>query len=868
MSAWREKLFRVTPMRIALAVALVTVVVHGVNTHIAGRLDGMPVVGRLESIFYDLKFRERRAIGLAPRPGGNVVIGAIDEKAIGTVGRWPWSRADMARVIDRLTEMNARVIAFDMIYSDAVTDGADGAARRLATRFQEVSLDAEAAAKAFEQLEGARTAAAGALESARSLGSKAPAARDLEMRLAPLSSNVSAAIDTLARIRTMQKGYGDQLALEGAGKSPDEQLAEAIHRSDRVVLGTFAMRPAEVEQLKAGEREKGWELAANMGLGLPTLFVERNGPIANEAEDPAGVAPLIEFDGVKAVLEPLVIAPDTPDGETPPRTSLALFNARPDPDAVIRREMLAASIRGGEGPLVLPSLPLGALLKYHSAAPWETRLWSHGPGQLGEIAILPNSFPAFEGVPQQSDLRAFPVDSEGEAFINYYGKYREFPSISIGDVWAGTLPPDAVAGKVVFIGATATGTFDQRVTPFDDLAAGVITHATMADNMLTGQLLQRPLWSLLVEWAGLVLLALALGRFLEKSSVLAGVPITIIAMLVWHAIDLSLFCAGHVSVSFLPIGEMAAIYVFQTIYRYNTEEKEKRQIRRAFQFYLTKSVMDDMLKNPSKLKLGGDKRVLSVLFSDIRGFTTISERLTPEQLAKLINEYLTPMTNLVFETGGTLDKYIGDALMAIWGAPVEQPDHALRCCRTAVAMMRELGKLQEAWRMDGRDYPPIDIGIGINSGPMVVGNMGADQRFDYTVLGDNVNLASRLEGTNKDYQSHIIISESTLLLCEGRIAARQLGAVRVKGKREPVRIYELMDDKPATGDLAEIIAKFDAGVQAFREQRWADARAKFLEIQADHPDDGPTRAYLGFVDEYEKDPPGEGWDGVYTMTHK
>ncbi len=170
--------------------------------------------------------------------------------------------------------------------------------------------------------------------------------------------------------------------------------------------------------------------------------------------------------------------------------------------------------------------------------------------------------------------------------------------------------------------------------------------------------------------------------------------------------------------------------------------------------------------------------------------------------------------------------------------------------------------------MEGRDYPPIDVGIGINSGPMVVGNMGADQRFDYTVLGDNVNLASRLEGTNKDYQSHVIISESTYLLCKDQVAARELGAVRVKGKREPVKIYELMDDKPATGELAGVIALFNEGVRAFREQRWEDGRRKFREVLELEPGDGPCHAYIGFCDDYEKDPPGEGWDGVYTMTHK
>jgi adenylate cyclase len=185
-----------------------------------------------------------------------------------------------------------------------------------------------------------------------------------------------------------------------------------------------------------------------------------------------------------------------------------------------------------------------------------------------------------------------------------------------------------------------------------------------------------------------------------------------------------------------------------------------------------------------------------------------------------------------------------------------------------VAMMRELKNLQKRWEDEGRNYPPIDIGIGINSGPMVVGNMGADQRFDYTVLGDNVNLASRLEGTNKDYRSHIIISQNTYAFVKDQVAALCLGAVRVKGKKEPVGIYELLDDKPATGEMAEVIARFNEGVALFQKQEWQAAREKFWEVLAKWPDYGPAHAYVDFVEEYEANPPGEGWDGVYTMTHK
>ena len=208
-----------------------------------------------------------------------------------------------------------------------------------------------------------------------------------------------------------------------------------------------------------------------------------------------------------------------------------------------------------------------------------------------------------------------------------------------------------------------------------------------------------------------------------------------------------------------PFLTMMIIYLGITIYQYFKEEREKKKIRGAFQYYLTASVINEMLKDPAKLKLGGDKKDLTVLFSDIRGFTTISEKLTPEELVALLNEYLTAMTNKVFQYDGLLDKYMGDAIMAVFGAPLDQPDHARRACLTALAMMKELHQLQKKWRDEGR--PAFDIGIGINSGDMVVGNMGSEMRFDYTVMGDMVNLGSRLEGTNKEYGTNIIISEFT-----------------------------------------------------------------------------------------------------------
>jgi adenylate cyclase len=274
-----------------------------------------------------------------------------------------------------------------------------------------------------------------------------------------------------------------------------------------------------------------------------------------------------------------------------------------------------------------------------------------------------------------------------------------------------------------------------------------------------------------------------------------------------------------------------------------------------------------MLKDPEKLKLGGEKKDLTVLFSDIRGFTSISEHMTPERLVKFLNEYLTKMTDMVFKYDGLLDKYMGDAIMAIWGAPLDQSDHPLRACYTALEMVEELHLLQHKWATEG--MPRLNIGIGINAGPMVVGNMGSERRFDYTVMGDSVNLGSRLEGLNKLYGTNIIISEMTYERVREEILGRELDLVRVKGKDQPVKIYELLSRRAKTLPEQKALAEeFQAALGEYRNRNWETARKIFQSILERYPEDGPGRLYVERCQTLEKTPPPEDWDGVYTMTTK
>jgi len=323
-----------------------------------------------------------------------------------------------------------------------------------------------------------------------------------------------------------------------------------------------------------------------------------------------------------------------------------------------------------------------------------------------------------------------------------------------------------------------------------------------------------------------------------------------------------LFKSGIQAHVVIPFIHIITLFLGIAVYRYVTEEREKSRIRHTFQFYLSKDVIDEMLESSQDPSLGGERRELTVLFSDIRGFTTISEKLDPAALAELLNEYLTPMTEIVLDQHGTLDKYIGDALMAIFGAPLSFSDHPHAACRAALQMMESLNDLCGQWRERG--LPEIDIGIGINTGIVSVGNMGSARRFDYTVLGDNVNLASRLEGLNKAYGSHIIISQFTRDAVGGHFTCRELDAVQVKGKLEPVKIYELVHRGPPDKEKDGWIEDFHEALYLYRASKFEVAAKAFGKLESD----AVARMYVGRCHEMKENPPGPDWDGVYKMTTK
>ena len=328
---------------------------------------------------------------------------------------------------------------------------------------------------------------------------------------------------------------------------------------------------------------------------------------------------------------------------------------------------------------------------------------------------------------------------------------------------------------------------------------------------------------------------------------------------------------GYESRIFINVTYPTLIILFSFVgaylLRFILEQKDRKFIEGAFGHYVNKDVVRQIIKDPKMLELGGAKRNISIFFSDIAGFTSISENLEPEELVKFLNEYLQNMTEVILNRQGTLDKYEGDAIMAFWNAPIAQHDHALNTCMAAIDNQNRLTELRRKWAKEGR--PEVRIRIGINTGDAVVGNMGSENRFDYTAMGDNVNLASRLEGINKQYGTEIIISEYTYELVKDNLICRELDLIRAKGKNEPVRIYELISEKSKTegqksNDMLDKIKNFEGALATYRQKNFLAAKQAFENIK----DDKPSEIFAKRCEEFMKNPPAEGWDGVWNFETK
>ena len=432
------------------------------------------------------------------------------------------------------------------------------------------------------------------------------------------------------------------------------------------------------------------------------------------------------------------------------------------------------------------------------------------------------------------------------------------------------LLPTDLEGKFLFYGLTATGTQDMNPTPFHPRYQMVGYHANAFNTILTEQFLDR------MDRSWRILLLLALGVFMGLLVPLFG-PVSgagVVGALLFVQMTSAyyLFKYNGFWVDMIgPLGVTMLSYLAVSVNNYIIERRERAYIQDSFKMYLSPAVVDQIANNPDLLSLGGRRLTLTILFTDVAGFSTISENMTAEGLVELLNEYLGTMTDIIMDHNGTVDKYEGDLIMAFWGAPMDNPNHAVDACIASLAMRDKLVEMRAAWTEQKR--PPyvtnLDARVGLNTGEVVVGNMGSAARMDYTVMGDHVNLASRLEGANKPYGTNLMISEFTYALVKDHVEVRELDRIRVVGRDEPVTVYEVLDKKNELDpEKAKVIAAYREALKFYKERQWDTAMEGFLEALNMDKNEGPSKIYIDRCERYKEEPPPPDWDGVETLTEK
>lgn len=720
-------------------------------------------VQQLRNIVFDTYQR------LDPRPYDPAVpirIGDIDEKSLQKFGQWPWSRAQIAKIIDRLGELGAAAVAIDILLAESDRTAPQAVA---ATLPDDV-----------------------AFATAKAMMSQLP--------------------------------------------NPDETLADSIAKVPTIVpfatLATDPLRPQDLPRAKAGFAFAGTPPTAFMRnwkywIASLDLFQKAAAGVGSVNADP-------DLDGIIRSVPLVVLVPDpSPDINEHFRGSLAAEALRVAQQQTTYsiKSTGANSERGFGDDLGVAKIKIGQ-------------------------AIVPTTY-------------------DGSILL-YDSGHKPERFFSLADVMDPDFDPSIVAGRIIFVGASVEGLRDFKPTPLFANMAGVEIHAQIAEQIISGTYLERPYWAFVVEGMGLAVLGLVLTILAQLRVALIGLAVAVIAIVGSFGTSYYLFQTKGLLVDpFYPAGTAFLIFVTSTLIGYIRTEREKAQVRGAFSLYLSPVLVDQVSRNREQLKLGGENRPLTVMFCDIRGFTKMSEGLDPQQLTHVINQFLTPMTDIIQAHGGTIDKYIGDCIMAFWNAPLNIPQHERKAVAAAFSMRHDLVKLNETFAEEaartGAKRIEIKIGIGLNTGIACVGNMGSKQRFGYSALGDTVNTASRLESLSPAYFVDLVLGEETAAAASD-FALLELDQVRVKGKNLPVRIFTgLGDEKVAkSNSFVSLKSLHDAMLGAYRDQSWSAAKASLALAREAAPESLAKfyDMYEARIAEYVANPPPADWDGVYVAMTK
>jgi adenylate cyclase len=749
-----------TPWFMGISILLLSILAYWLNP---------PALNRLEMLFQDAHFQVRGPVQAGPE----VVIAAIDEKSIDELGRWPWPRKVMAQLVEKLTDHQVKVIAFDMVFSSP--DESSGKQNLIKIKEQ--------------------------------LNSKLPDDSLVNNTLNPLIKNAD----------------------------NDAQLASALKKSQRTILGYFFhFDSAGLDHLTEQDMQSYFE---NIKPSKFNGFIKSSGDLDLST---------IDFSTGYAVESNISTLSESASGA-------GYFNIKSDVDGILRKLPLVVRYmdKSTSEEYFFPPMSMRILERYLE----------------GSLLVRVSEFGAEKVILDAANPIEIPINNKGELLVNFLGSRGTFPHISITDLIHGRdnfIPKESLKDKIIIVGATATALEDLKVTPFDPLYPGAEIHATVIDNVLHNNLLSKPDWILLFEWVYLLFLGILLTFIYPRVKPSTGVITFVLIAATQFGLSHWMFIYEKIWLTdVFPLLENILIFSSLTIYGYVKEKKERFFIENTFGKYMSPKVIDKLLGDPTALNLGGEEKELTAFFTDLEGFTTLSEKMSAEELVNLLNEYFSEMTEILLKYEGTLDKYDGDAIKAFFGAPVYFEDHAKRACWVAIEMQEKLAKLQ-------KKRPELYMRIGINTGMMVVGNMGSKIRMNYGMNGDSVNLAARLEGANKEYGTSILISESTYRQAKDFIEAREIDFVRVKGRTHPVRIYELLGKKGCVDSpVLDILNLYNEGLSLYKECKWEEAIGCFEKALDVYPEDGPSSTLLKRCRMFQQDSKMEkNWDGIYSISSK
>jgi adenylate cyclase len=850
----------------------------------------------------DQKSIDFRILARGPRPGSEgVALLTVDEKAVATVGRWPWPREVIGQAYANAIEHGAKVVALDAVFSE---DSVQSGREVFNTVVSKHELSSELRQTFEEELakRDSDSLFAGVIEKFQDkivVGTFFESEEKIQSTPAHIDRCLGMIFDRKPASKIWRDDDIWTIVKEQEGEEtpliPDilvqiyNQQLDTIEESIRADnpepknAQDFLELNTKVEQAQMNYCYSFLDAKTDELYGV----ISDAWPQIQEQEDLQFSSYQEWIDSFLARTKQLSMSVASNwvmniESVSDAAVHTAFFNALQDHDGSIRRARLL--IRSSD--FFMPALALKA---FSVAKNMNPELEIEFEPSTGRKVVKSLTFSNSET--EKSGLNPLPVDRFGNLIINYAGPQKMFPYVSMADMLtqSETMPieqrnydkdsgrwlvkkiivkkSEFLKDKILIFGATATAIYDLRVTPFDENFPGAETHVNIVDNLVRNDFLfvsrqeerRMPLF--------LIGLGIVLSLLLAQLGAVSGLLLTVALTAGTIFIDqVYFFQNGMVLAIMFPVFLIGSVYVSLTFYKYFTEERGKKELKQTFQKYVSPAVVDEILSDPENIELGGKKMHMTVFFSDVRGFTTISEQLDPRALSDLLNFYLTPMTELVFKNRGTLDKYMGDAVMAFFGAPISYKDHAKHGCRCALQSLEKLAELKI--ELEKKNLPLIDIGIGLNTGEMSVGNMGSETVRSYTVMGDAVNLGSRLEGINKQYGTRIIISEFTYAEVKDDFVCREIDLVRVKGKVEPVKIYELVGEGEVPKEKTDLVSKFAEGYSLYHQRKFSEAISTFNDALAIEPNDACSKLYIKRSEEFIASPPPEDWDGVFVMTSK